>query len=91
MTWSTRSPSETITGASPSPDEPVVDLPPPRLLCERAVGVVEHAAHVDLLVPNREPVRLQLREIEHVADEPLETVGLGGDDLERRARPARAR
>ena len=32
---------------------------------------------------HREPVRAELREVEHVADEPLEPRRLGGDDVER--------
>ena len=84
MTWRTRSPSETITGASSPPRQAVVDLAPAGLLGERAVRLIEDTLEVDLLVTHREPVRLQLREVEHVADEPLEPVGLGGDDVERR-------
>jgi hypothetical protein len=34
-------------------------------------------------VTNGEPVGLQLRQVENVADEALEPVGLGGDDVER--------
>ena len=83
MTWRTRSPSDTITGALHA-GQAVVDLAPARLLGERAVRLIEHALEVDLLVTNGEPVRLELREVEDVADEPLEPVGLGGDDVERR-------
>ena len=91
MTCSTRSPSETMTGASPVPRQRVVDLAPPRLLGERTVRLVEESLEVDLLVPHREAMRLQLREVEDVADEPLEPVGLRRDDVERRASPAPAR
>ena len=66
------------------PVDPVVDLAPARLLGERAVRMVEDAAEVDLLVPDREPVRLELREVEDVPHETLEPVRLCGHDLERR-------
>ena len=85
ITWSTRSPSETITGAVLGPRDGVVDLAPARLLRERPVRLVEHALQVDLLLTHREPVCLELREVEHVPDESLESVGLGSDDVERRA------
>ena len=73
-----------MTGASSSAVEPVVDLAPPRLLGESAVRVVEHAPEVDLLVPHREAMSLELREIEDVSDETLEPVRLRSDDVERR-------
>ena len=73
------------------PRERVVDLAATRLLGERSVGLVEHALEVDLLVPHREAVSLELREVEHVSDESLEPVGLRRDDLERRREPAPAR
>ena len=83
MICSTRSPSETITGA-PSRLVRVLDPAPPRLLGERRVGAVEQPAHVDLLGEDGEAVRVQLRQVEHVADEPAEPLRLGRDDLERR-------
>ena len=80
--WSTRSPSETITGAAVAVAA-VVDLAPPRLLAEGGVRLVDQAAHVHLLVQDREPVRVELGEVEHVADEALEALRLRGDDPER--------
>ena len=82
MTCRTRSPSEKITGGSTA-SEPVVDLPATSLLGEGVVRMVEDAPEVDLLLADREPVRLELGEIQHVSDEPLETVGLGRDHVER--------
>ncbi len=38
--------------------EAVVDLAATRLLGESAVGLIEDTLEVDLLVPNREPMRL---------------------------------
>src|SRR5439155_13913165 len=38
----------------------VVDRAPPRLLAERSVGLVEQAAHVDLLAQQGESVRVEL-------------------------------
>ena len=62
----------------------VVDRAPACLVGERRVGAVEQPAHVHLLGENGEAVRVQLGEVEHVADEPAELLRLGGDDLERR-------
>ena len=62
--------------------QPVVDLATARLLGECAVRLIEHALEIDLLATHREPVGLELREIEDVADEALEPVRLGDDDLE---------
>ena len=62
--------------------EPVVDLATASLLGEGVVRVVEDASQVDLLLTNREAVRLQLREIENVPHEPFESVGLGRDHVE---------
>ena len=67
------------------PRQRVVDLAAARLLGEGAVGLVEHALEVDLLLPHREAMGLELGEVEHVSDQALEPVGLGGDDLERDA------
>ena len=64
---------------------PVVDLPPSRLLAEGAVGTLADALHVHLLAGEREAVRVELREVEDVADEPLEARRLGRDHVERRA------
>ena len=61
----------------------VVDLPLLRLLAEREVRLLEQPGHVDLLVADREAPRVELREVEHVADEPLEPHRLGGDHVER--------
>ena len=83
MTWSTRSPSDTMTGGSASALQAVVDLAAARLLGERAVRMIQDATQVDLLVADGEPVRLELREIEHVSHQPLEAVGLRRDDVER--------
>ena len=85
ITWRTRSPSETITGARLDARQPVVDLASARLLGERTVCLIEDPLEVDLLVAHREAVGLELREVEDVADEALEPVGLGRDDVERRA------
>ena len=82
MIWRTRSPSETITGAL---DRPllIVDPAPARLVGERRVGAVAEPAHVHLLRQDREPARVQLGQVEHVADEPAEPLRLGGDGVER--------
>ena len=60
-----------------------VDLAAPRLLAEARVGALDEHADVDLLRVHREPVRVELRQVEHVADEPLEPDRLAGDDVER--------
>ena len=65
--------------------EPEVDLAAPRLLAEARMRALDEHPHVDLLRVDREPVRVQLREVEHVADEPLEPDRLAGDDVERGA------
>src|SRR4029079_8714072 len=54
-----------------------------RLLTERDVGLVAEAFHVDFFREEREAVRFQLREIEAVADEPLEPDALTRDHVER--------
>src|SRR5438128_7709990 len=68
-------------GVEPSP---VVDSTPARLLTERGVRVVAELFHVDLLAEQREAVRLELREIEDVAYEPIEPRGLACDHVQRR-------
>ena len=47
--------------------------------------MLDETTHVDLLGLNREPVRAELREVEHVPDEPLEPRRLVRHDVERRA------
>ena len=74
-----------IVGAVSDPPSVYVDLAPPRLVAERAVRLLDEAAHVDLLGVHREPVGAELREVEHVADEPLEPRRLVRDDVERGA------
>ena len=56
-----------MTGGVGIRGQAVVDLAAPRLLGERAVRMVENSREIDLLVANREPVRLELREIQHVS------------------------
>ena len=85
ITWRTRSPSVMIVGAVSDAAQRVRDLAPPRLVAERAVRLLDEAAHVDLLRVHREPVGAELREVEHVADEPLEPRRLVRDDVERGA------
>src|SRR5581483_8886291 len=63
--------------------ELVVELPGPRLGRERGVGALAEDAHVDLLAEQGEAPRVELREVEHVADEALEADGLLGHDVER--------
>ncbi len=63
--------------------EPVLDLAPTGFLGERSVRMIEDAPEVDLLLANGEAMRLELREVEHVADEALEPDRLGRDDVER--------
>jgi len=46
--------------------------------------MVEEPRHVDLLVQHREPVGVELGQVEHVADEPLEPLRGRYDDVERR-------
>ena len=65
--------------------EPELDLAAPRLLAEARMRALDEHPHVDLLRVDREPVGVQLREVEHVADEPLEPDRLAGDDVERGA------
>ena len=55
----------------------IVDRPPARLFAEPVVRLVDELHHVDLLRGDREAVRVELREIEDVADEPLEPLRLG--------------
>ena len=64
----------------------VVDRARAGLLAERLVGLLDELLHVDLLAQHGEAVGVELREVEDVADEPLEPPRLGLDDLER-ARP----
>ena len=61
----------------------VVDRAAARLVAERLVRLVEQLPHVDLLGEDGEAVRVELGEIEDVADEPLEPLRLG---LHRRER-----
>ncbi len=60
-----------------------MDLAPLGLLGERLVGQVEQPFEVDLLLDEGEAVRVELRQVEEVADEAGQPVGLGLDDLER--------
>ena len=83
MICSTRSPSVMITGCA-SNVEPVVDRALARLLAERRVRALDELLHVDLFLQHREAVRVELREVEHVADEPLEPHRLLADHVERR-------
>ena len=46
--------------------------------------MVAELLHVDLFLKEREPVGLELREIEDVADQPVEPGGLACDHVERR-------
>ena len=62
---------------------PVVDCAAPRLFAERGVRLLAERLHVDLLLQEREPVRVELREVEEVADETGESVALECDDRER--------
>ncbi len=91
-TCSTRSPSEVITGRACTLLA-VVDRPAPRLLAEALVRLVDELPHVDLLRRDREAVRVELREIEDVADEPLEPLRLAPRPSRAtpRARPGRRR
>ena len=57
----------------------------PRLLPEARMGLLDERADVDLLGVHGEPVGVELRQVEHVADEPLEPDRLAGDDVERGA------
>ena len=66
----------------------VVDRAPPRLVAERLVGLLDELLHVDLLAQDGEAVGVELREVEDVADEPLEPPRLRLDDLERARRAA---
>ena len=63
--------------------ELVLDAARVRLRRERRVGALAEHAHVDLLAPEREAARVELREVENVTDEPLEPHRLLRDDLER--------
>ncbi len=62
--------------------DPVVDRPSARLLAEGLVRELDELLHVDLLAQDGESMCVELREVEDVADEPLQPVGLGGDDVE---------
>ena len=64
------------------PLPPVVDLAPARLVPVCLVRLIEQRAHVDLFARDREAVRIELREIEDVADQPLEPARLRLDGLE---------
>ena len=82
MICRTRSPSVMSTGCALQLAA-VVDPAAPRLLVERRVRALDEMLHVDLLLQHREAACVELREVEHVADEPREPLGLLGDDLER--------
>ena len=64
-------------------DELVVDLTPARLVCERAVRLLDESAEIDLFGLHDEAVGPKLCEVDDVADQALEPMGLGGNDLER--------
>ena len=49
---------------------------------EGRVRTLDEVLHVDLLLEHREPFGVQLREVEHVADEPREAFRLVGDRVE---------
>ena len=71
-------------GSRASRVQPVVDLPPPRLLREaRRTRGRGHAPRSTSSCRTVKRCAWQLREVEDVADEPLEAIGLGGDDVER--------
>ena len=72
-----------IVGAASTPSSAYVDLAPARLVAERVVRLLDEASHVDLLGLDGEPVRAELCEVEHVADEPLEPRRLVRDHVER--------
>ena len=61
----------------------VVDPALARLLVERRVRALDELLHVDLLGVQREAARIELRQVEDVADEPREPFRLGGDDVQR--------
>ena len=84
ITWSTRSPSVTIVGASGSSSSW-------KSISRRRASSPKLAWACSTSTPmstscgvHGEPVRVELRQIEHVADEPLEPDRLAGDDVERR-------
>ena len=62
----------------------VVDRATPGDVSERRERALAQLLHVDLFLQHREPVRVELRKIEHVADEPLEPHRLLPDHAERR-------
>src|SRR6476619_6456300 len=61
----------------------VVDPTAARLLTEGRVRTVDEPLQVDLLSQEGKPVRVELREVEDVANEPFEPLGLEPDHLER--------
>ena len=61
----------------------VLDRASPRFLAERRVRALAERLHVDLFLEQREAVRVELRQIEDVADEPREAFRLGCDHVER--------
>src|SRR5207253_3798426 len=67
------------------PLELVLDAAGPRLLSEIRVGALAQRPHVDLLAQQRETARVELREVENVADETLEPQRFLRDHLERPA------
>ena len=81
MICSTRSPSVTIVGLVLELLV-VIDVAAARLLTERGVRLVAEPAHVDLFLEQREPVGLELREVEHVADKTFEPRVLARDHVQ---------
>ena len=61
----------------------VVDAAPARLLAEARVRAVDEPFHVDLLTCERKAMHVELRQVEHVPDEPLQPLPLETDHLER--------
>ena len=91
MIWSTRSPSVTITGCAcdrrgDSRSRGVRASSP-----NAAYARSRELLHVDLFLQHGEAVRIELREIEHVADEALEPHRLLADHVERLPRASRDR
>ena len=60
----------------------VVDPARLRLLAERRVRLLDEPRHVDLLVANRESARVELGQVEDVADKSLEPARLGRNHVE---------
>ena len=61
----------------------VVDSAPSRFFREALESLLEQPLHLHLVILERELVGLHPREVEEVADEPGQAVGLGSDDRER--------